>query len=203
MTWAQVRDAFTTTRVAPTASLSIESASGNRARARIPSAADSSDFAVAVVSSPLRLPAGTEGQLEGRLLVPAGTRLDGLIPFARLLTSTGPLVELGFDNNWALSAFTAASVLQAGPVLRPRSAERYDPGTAHTIRVAWRVGAFRRVWIDGVAVFDDTLSPASGLDPTPTALELGFPRYEGSGQDPMEMTLSDWVLCDAAIGAIR
>lgn len=203
ITWAQARDGFTTTRVAPQATLTVEPASGNRVRARIPSAANTNDFAVAVVSSALRLPAGTEGQLEGRFVVPAGTRLDGLVPFARVLTSTGPLVEVGFDNNWELSAFTAASVLQAAQVSRPRSTERFDPGTTHTLRVAWRAGVFRRVWVDGASVFDDALTPGAGLDAAPTALELGFPRYEGGGQDPMEMTLSDWVLCDVAIGAIR
>ncbi|MBL8923040.1 MAG: hypothetical protein JNJ54_29595 [Myxococcaceae bacterium] len=203
LTWTQARDGFTTTRVAPSASLLIEPANANRVRARVPSAANANDFAVAVVSSSLRLPANGEGQLEGRFVVPAGTRLDGLIPFVRLLASTGPIVELGFDNNWELSAFTGAAVLQSAAVSRPRSAERYDPGTSHTVRVAWRAGAFRRVWIDGASVFDDTLTAGSGLDSTPIAFELGFPRYEGSGQDPMEMTLSDWVLCDTAIGAIR
>jgi hypothetical protein len=189
--------------VAPLALATIEPASGNRLRARIPSAANANDFAVAVVTDLQRLPRGAEGQLEGQLVVPSNTRLDGLVPFVRLLTSTGPLVELGFDNNWELSAFTAPAVLQAAQVNQPRSSERFDPGQTYTVRVAWRAGAFRRVWVDGVSVFDDTLTPSTGLDSVPTALEVGFPRYEGGGQDPMEMTFTSWVLCNAAIGVIR
>lgn len=203
VTWRQSTHGFSSTRVAPAAQATID-ATANRLTARIPSASNTNDFAVALVSPPMRrLPAGAEGQLEGRFLVPTSTRLDGLVPFATLLTSSGPLVELGFDNNWELSAFTASGVLQAGPLDRPRSSQRYPPGSAHVVRVAWRAGAFRRVWIDGVSVFDDPLPASSGLDAQLTSFELGFTRYEGGGQDVMEMTLTDWVLCDAATGVIR
>lgn len=199
--WSQVRDGFFETRAATGATATILAA-GNALRVRIPSAANTSDSALGVVA-PSRVMMAGEGQLEGRLLVPQGTRLDGLIPFVRLSSSTGPIVELGFDNNWELSAVTGAGVLQVAPVSRPRSNERFDPGTPWTVRVAWRSGAFRRVYVNGALVFDDVLVSAATADPLPVSLELGFPRYEGGGQDPMEMTLSDWRLCDSAVGAIR
>ena len=163
----------------------------------MPSALDGSDFAVAQAPRE-RLPSSSEGQLVGRFFVPAGTRIDGPAPFLSLTGVGGSILELTFNTNWELGAFTGASVLQPDPVSQPRSATRFDPGREYLLKASWRAGAFRRVLVDNATVFDDALMPASGAGARPTQLEMGILRYDGNGQNPLDVTLLDWAMCDNA-----
>ena len=195
--WSQRRDGFATTRAGTGASAEVAVDQGNRLTANVPSALDGSDFAVAQIPSG-RLTVASEGQLTGRIFVPLGINIDGPAPFLALGGVGGSILELTFLQNWELSAFTGTAVLQAQPVSSPRSSQRFSPGVEYTLRASWRIGSFRRIWINNAIVFDDVLQPFSGSGARPTQLELGVLRYDGNGQNPLQLSLSDFQLCDDA-----
>jgi hypothetical protein len=137
----------------------------------------------------------TQGKIRGRWVVPADNHLAAVGPFFSLNTSTGtPIIQLSFDNTFALQCFSAAGTLSPSAVGADFSTTRLPPGNLYSVEVQWKKGTSRVVTVAGTPILTAALDPLADTAVVGD-LRLGILPSEAS-QSAWTDTLFDWEICD-------
>jgi len=197
--WRQSVHGFTGQSVLGTATLEVDTLRGNRVVSTIKGASDSNDRATANHTDGGRLPATGNGRIRGRFQIPSALKLTANSSFLWLATGGKPLLQLYFNSSGQLVTYSAAGMLAPGSVSNTItwSDGGFQPNVDYLLEIAWQRSGYRRVWINGSQVAQQTnLVGDAGLLEVPDQLRLGIYRYDGTADAGWAVTLFDWQLTD-------
>lgn len=193
--WQQRLHGFTTATIDPPCALDIDPSRGNRVLATIRGAGDDEDTATASVTDVERLPRGLEGRVRGRVTLPAPVQVKDFVPLLFVGTPAGQaFARAGFDGAGRLRVESDAATVGSAPLVEAFTVDGGFVAGDWVVEIAWRVGAFRAVRLNGALLANTAVS--GGASAPPSMLSLGPARYDGDAGEPFSVTLSGWQLAD-------
>lgn len=169
----------------------VTAAEGNKVWLDVPQSA-TSGYSYAVIDEHDRLPATVEGRLRGRVILHHTFSSEPTCRILELLDTSGQaLLDLRVTNSGALQLSSSAGTLTASGNTSGPSSLKLSSGQEYVLELAWRQGAWRRLWVNGTAVFDESLPSYSEENAAPRQLLFqSYPMSDGA----CEVTFVSWKL---------
>jgi hypothetical protein len=184
VTFRQWLDAFDSSTAEVGCSVSVGSPSPDSLlTATIASAADTADKAVEEITAVGKLPAGSEGQVEFRVLAPTYAPTASHVILHIENAAGGAILELYLDSSQTLFAFSLTNLLHLGGV-NSSTGQVLADATEYLIKVAWKKNGSIQVWVNDKSVLFVSLSAATG-DAVPAKINVGVDHYDGADTNGM------------------
>lgn len=122
-------------------------------------------------------------------------QVQGFVPVLFIGTQTGQaFTRAGFDAQGRLRVESDAQTLGDAALTETFTVDGGFTTGDWVLELAWRVGSFREVRLNGVVLATTPVSGGATLPPS--ELSLGPARYDGTAGGVFSLTLSGWQLAD-------
>ncbi len=191
--WRQALHGFNDTTVEPGCSLTIDASRENLVVSSIAGPGDDDDTAQAHVTDTNLLPQSLEGKLRGRFSLPSAMPARDELPFLSL--GDPAWLRAGLDGQGRVVVQSDTQTLGDAALVERFSVDGGLVAGDYLLELEWKVGAFRRVSLNGALLADTSLT--GGTSAPPTRLSLGIERYDGDAGSAFTVRLAGWQLADS------